>query len=700
MKFLKKLNIGKMKALFLTGTGLFYLLIRTVPVLAVGKNLTDIYKVGTYHIDTFSSYMVDADFSLTSVIFGDTGVAVFKMFSNGGFYVDKLMWQVNDAIIEKLYKGAEMDSIIHTFFTFSQNIYNSLFNVFGLTLIGVYVLYVFYLKMFKSPQRATSAFVKMCLVVGFSVVWFGHGNVASQGEKFTQNIDTWSTSVEGLIFQATNGVEGLEVATNSDDAIKQIRNMYYQKAVVDPYLLLNYGTTNLQELDQAGINPAEFLREKYTDKDKTHINDKLGEAKKDDDHETYRQYIKPEMGMYKAVIGLATPLLNLTIGYPILLIGMVRFIFQLGAMLMLIALPFLLLLSFFPTLDYLLFKGVRSFVGFMFQKSIYSVLILVAFLVFNVVDTLIPMGTIVSFIVNMMIKGIIGLIAFFKRKAILQKLGLGQADATLHSVKQGAKQAKQETKERVRSGIDRTQKLALKTATVAGYGYRGGKATIHGIQSLNRNLQNLKKRPNEAKSTNGRVINPMEIGMRNKQQIPYSGKKVIYGNHTKEQPSNLHKEGVTAPVGLPFNPMKNRTVQNGEQSQKMNPPRLMTLTRNPINYAGQKIPLVTRTVPRVTLDSRYSQPRESVRGLNHNNVKMTRTPIDRTGQKIPLTHPYTPHLVLDKTFHSDVKQVQNVTNQYRKEVQPIEEKVIKKKQVQTLPSGRTPQRKLGGVYEK
>lgn len=100
------------------------------------------------------------------------------------------------------------------------------------------------------------------------------------------------------------------------------------------------------------------------------------------------------------------------------------------------------------------------------------------------------------------------------------------------------------------------------------------------------------------------------------------------------------------------------------------------------------------------MDSRYSQPRENVRRLNHSNVRITRTPIDRTGQKIPLTNPYTPHLVLDKKFHSDVKQVQNVTNQYRKEVQPIEEKVIKKKQVQTLPSGRTPQRKLGGVYEK
>ncbi|WP_081183410.1 CD3337/EF1877 family mobilome membrane protein [Enterococcus villorum] len=700
MKFLKKLNIGKNKALFLTGTGLFYLLICTVPALAVGKNVTDIYKVGTYHIDSFSSYMVDADFSLTSVIFGDTGVAFFKMISNGCFYVNKLMWQVNDAIIEKLYKGAEMDRLIHTFFTFSQNIYNSLFNVFGLTLIGIYVLYVFYLKMFKSPQQATSAFIKMCLIVGFSVVWFGHGNVASQGEKFTKNIDTWSTSVEGLIFQATNGVEGLEVATNSDDAIKQIRNMYYQKAVVDPYLLLNYGTTNLQELDNAGINPAEFLAKKYTDKDKETISDKLDDAKTEEENKNYRQYIKPESGLYKAVVGAMTPLLNMTIGNPILMIGMVRFIFQLGAMLMLIALPFLLILSFFPTLDYLLFKGFRSFVGFMFQKSIYSVLILVAFLVFNVVDTLIPMGTIVSFIVNMMIKGIIGLIAFFKRKTILQKLGLGQADATLRSVKHGAQQAKQETKERVRSGIDRTQKLALKTASATGYGYRGGVAAINGIQSLNRNLQNLKNRPNEARSTNGRVINPMEIGMRNKQQIPYSGKKVIYGNHIKGQPSNLNKEGVTTPVGLPFNPMKNRTVQNGEQSQKMNPPRLMTLTRNPINYAGQKIPLINRTIPRVTLDSRYSQPRENVRRLNHSNVRVTRTPIDRTGQKIPLINPYTPHLVLNKKFHSDAKQIQNLTNQYRKEVQPLEEKVIKKNQVRSLPSGRTPQRKLGGIYEK
>ncbi len=689
--------------MFLTGTGVFYLLIRTIPVWAAEKKLTDIYNVGTYHIDTFSSYMVDAEFSLTKFIFGDTGVAFFKLISNGGLYVSKLMWQVNDLIIEKLYTGAEMDRLIHTFFMFSKNIYTSLFNIVGLTLIALYVLYVFYLKMFKSPKQATSAFVKMFLVVGFSIVWFGHGNVASQGEKFTKTIDSWSTSVEGLIFQATNGVEELEVATTSEDAIKQIRNMYYQKAVVDPYLLLNYGTTNLQELNNAGIDPTEFLGTDNSEKTKGDISTELDNVAGEKGDEKYRQYIKPESGLYKAVVGAATPILNGTIGLPVLMIGIVRFIFQLGAVLMLIALPFLLILSFFPSLDYLFFKGFRSFLGFMFQKSIYSVLILVAFLVFNVVDSMVPMGTIVSFMVNLVIKGVIGLVVFFKRKEILQKLGLGQADTTIRSVKNGAKQVKQETKERVRSGIDRTQKVALRAASKAGSMHSGGAAAIRGVQSLNRTLQNLKSRSNEGTiANNGRMSNPMEFGTRSKQHIPYSGKKVIYGSHDENQPmkptSDGKESGLSVPLGTPINRINYRTTQNQakEQKQEIRIPKTMTLTRQPMNYAGQKIPLINRTVPHAPLGSLDAQTRR----LNPNDVKLTRVPVNRTGQKIPLTNAYTPHLVLDKKFHSEDKQIQYVNNQYRKEVQPIEQKMRKKKTVHTLPSGRTPQRKVGYSHEK
>lgn len=714
VKHIRKLK-SKKKALFLFGTGLFSLLLNTVTVFAGGKNLTDIYKVGTYHISTFSSYIVDSDFSLTSVIFGDTGVSFFKMLSNTGFYVDKLIWEVFDSMIDKLNKGAEMDRLIHIFFTFSQNIYSKLYGAFGIGLIGAYIVYLLYLKMFKSPRRASSALFKFILVVGFSIAWFGNGNVASQGEKFTKQVDSWSTSVEGLIFQATNGVEGLEVATNSDEAIKQIRNMYYQKAVVDPYLLLNYGTANLQELDNAGIDPTEFLGKDSSEKTSKNINKRLDDVKDNDENEKYRQYIKPSQSLYKAVIGLVTPLLNLSIGTPIMLIGVVRFVFQLGAILMLVAIPFLLILSFIPSMEYLIFKGFRSFLGFMFQKSIYSVLILVAFLVFNVVDTLVPMSTIVTFIVNIIVKGGLGLLAFAKRKEILQKLGLGHADATLSQVKNGANQVKKETTERVKSGVDRTQNLALKGANVAGYMNRGVASAVSAFQALSRSMQQQKG--NAGQTTNGRVINPIEIGQRSQQKIPYSGNNVVYGEHDPKNPMNAtnvkkntmdNKESgmrgeMSAPKVLPsikpFN-NQNRTLPNVNKENGRKSLPALHLTKNPIpNFAGQKIPLV-RTMPQVTLNASNKVSKSNVKKLTGENIRVTRMPVNRTGQKIPLTNPYTPNLVLNKQTNVQAKQVQHVSNIQRKEVLPIQESKITNQKVRSLPNGRTPQRKGILAYEK
>ena len=431
---------------------------------------SDLYIVGNYHLDTFSSYIGDTEYSLGKMLFGKNGTDFIQMITNMMFSSNKIVWQVFDFIIEKLYKGAAMDGLIHTFFQFSKNIYDKLFNVVGLGLTGLYVVYIFYLKVCKCSNQAKKALVRFLCVVGFSILWFGNGTVASQGEKLTKDLNTYSTAVEGLIFEATNGIDDLSIATTSEDAIKQVREMYYQKAVVEPYLLLNYGTTDIDELTKAGIKPTEFLSKTIKSEDMKNISNDVTEAAKeeDDKKETYRAFIQPTKSIYKMIVGIMSPSLNVSLGIPILMIGMVRFLFQLGALLMLLALAFMLFVSFFPGMDYLIFRGIKTFVGFLFQKSIYSVLILVAFLVFNIIDDLIPMNTVAGFIGNMVVRGLVSLIVFLKRKAILEKLGLGQADRTLSKAKTKAQNTKREVTQTARRGKALTEQLVLKGTDIAG----------------------------------------------------------------------------------------------------------------------------------------------------------------------------------------------------------------------------------------
>ncbi|MEQ7199299.1 CD3337/EF1877 family mobilome membrane protein [Enterococcus avium] len=574
----------------------------------------ELYTVGKYHLDTFSSYIGDTEFSLGKMLFGKNGTDFIQMITNMSFSTNKIIWQVFDFIIEKLYKGAAMDGLIHSFFQFSKNIYEKLFNVVGLGLTGGYVVYIFYLKVCKSGNQVKRALVRFLCVVGFSILWFGNGAVTSQGEKLTKDLNTWSTAVEGLIFEATNGIEDLSVATTSEDAIKQIREMYYQKSVVDPYLLLNYGTTDIEELSKAGIKPTEFLSESIKSENLENISDVVREAAKEDDEKTesYRAFIQPTKSIYKMIVGIMSPTLNVSLGIPILMIGMVRFLFQLGVLLMLLAIAFMLIVSFFPGMDYMIFRGLKTFVGFVFQKSIYSVLILVAFLVFNIIDDLILMNTIAGFIGNMFVRGIVSLIVFVKRKDILAKLGLGQADRTLAKTKSKAQNTTREVSRTIHRGKDLTERAILRGANVAG--------KIHpGILAASQLFQRTKQQQaTPVKKTNTK---PSEIAYGRRKQLPFEGEKLLVENkpivgspparmpHPRKtvEPMNVQLPSVIGdpiPLSVSVLPI-DQLIRNGKTAGESN--RKMSMAQPPKNYIGQSVPLTQRTPKLIANDSLTQQ---------------------------------------------------------------------------------------------
>lgn len=589
---------------------------------------SDLYIVGNYHLDTFSSYIGDTEYSLGKMLFGKNGTDFIQMITNMMFSSNKIVWQVFDFIIEKLYKGAAMDGLIHTFFQFSKNIYDKLFNVVGLGLTGLYVVYIFYLKVCKSSNQAKKALVRFLCVVGFSILWFGNGTVASQGEKLTKDLNTYSTAVEGLIFAATNGIEDLSIATTSEDAIKQVREVYYQKAVVEPYLLLNYGTTDIEELTKAGIKPTEFLSKTIKSEDMKNISNDVTEAAKDEDDkkETYRAFIQPTKSIYKMIVGIMSPSLNVSLGIPILMIGMVRFLFQLGALLMLLALAFMLFVSFFPGMDYLIFRGIKTFVGFLFQKSIYSVLILVAFLVFNIIDDLIPMNTVAGFIGNMVVRGLVSLIVFLKRKAILEKLGLGQADRTLSKAKTKAHNTKREVTQSARRGKALTEQLVLKGTDIAG--------KIHpGILAASQ----LYQRTKQHKSTPARnhKERPLEIADGRRKQLPFDDKLLV----SNMQPTPIH------PTAAVSRPRKMAELIDGKIA------------------ANGSIPLTTSHLP----INRLFQDRNAI-GENDRKFSIAEPSMKYIGQSIPLAK-NVPRLIANDSLTQQVTQLKQsralITNQNR-----------------------------------
>ena len=130
-----------------------------------------IYEIGKFHIDTFSSYLSDSEFSLGKMLFGANGTDFLKMMTNMFFSLSKLIWQGLDFVIEKLYEGAAMNKLIHQFFTFSDTIYSKIYDPIGAGIVVLYVLYLFTLLIFVGKHYAKRGLIRFLFVGIFSMVW-------------------------------------------------------------------------------------------------------------------------------------------------------------------------------------------------------------------------------------------------------------------------------------------------------------------------------------------------------------------------------------------------------------------------------------------------------------------------------------------------------------------------------------------------
>ena len=260
----------------------------------------------------------------------------------------------------------------------------------------------------------------------------------------------------------------------------------------------------------------------------------MDKASGDEENEEIRAYLTGVKSGYKLIVSMASSFINLSVGIPILVIGCTHLIFETMALVMLFFISIGLILAFFPTLDHYLIHSIKKFLGFIFLKSAHGVLLLIMFLVFNMIDQFIPPASIVTFIVNGLVKFIVMIVLFKKRKMIMGKIGLGGIYKTTAQAKHYTNEMRKAPREMVNRANEMKntgQETILKGAEVAGNFYRPLKYAVDSAKVV-RTVQEERR---EKRSKEGQVINPLELEGRTPQQIPYSGKKVVYGTMDEEQ---------------------------------------------------------------------------------------------------------------------------------------------------------------------
>lgn len=275
-----------------------------------------------------------------------------------------------------------------------------LYTAFGLGLVWVLIQSV-------KSGAGLKTILSVLLVAIIGSAWI------SAGGTVLTKVNEFTSTAQTAMFAETSTTG--DTYSNTDDFQSKIRGVFFDKAVIRPYTLANFGTTNLDASEKDG---SYRLIGGKADSD---VIDAL--AKSND-------YLSKDGGeeWYQASVGLMAPIMSLAYGIPLLMIGVFNLILQLGAILLYYLSPFTVLLSLLPRFSNSALKTGLSALGLLFAKIGLLFGIMFVSWVGTVTDTIVPVTGSASALLNSIVY-IVLMVLLWKNKSFLVQTVTGSSMA-------------------------------------------------------------------------------------------------------------------------------------------------------------------------------------------------------------------------------------------------------------------------------
>ena len=275
-----------------------------------------------------------------------------------------------------------------------------LYTAFGLGLVWIFIQSV-------KSGAGLKAILSVLLVAIIGSAWI------SAGGTVLTKVNEFTSTAQTAMFTETNSQT--QQYTGVDTFEKSIRKTFFEKAVIRPYTLANFGTTNLDASEKDG---SYRLIGGKADSD---VIDAL--AKSND-------YLSKDGGeeWYQASVGLMAPIMSLAYGIPLLMIGVFNLILQLGAILLYYLSPFTVLISLLPRFSNSALKTGLSALGLLFAKIGLLFGIMFVSWVGTVTDTIVPVTGSASALLNSIVY-IVLMVLLWKNKSFLVQTVTGSSMA-------------------------------------------------------------------------------------------------------------------------------------------------------------------------------------------------------------------------------------------------------------------------------
>ncbi|GMA08267.1 putative membrane protein YddG [Tetragenococcus halophilus subsp. flandriensis] len=385
-----------------------------------------------YSLDTYKSYM-DTSKGFWGFVMGDTEVNIWHSIVNVLFSIIKVIWGIVDKALALMFGADPLKETTSTVTEMANSLWEKIEDNYLPLMIVLALLVIAFTFVTKSSQQAIKQLAKLFLVVFVSMLWFG------SGESILNTFNDFTNDLQANIMSSANGTDfmnDVEVENGEiDDNITVIRNMYFDQAVKKPFYLLNYGTANENSIkkNKKYGEPTDLLAKKATKKNVEKIESNYKKQADSGDYDN--SYLTSDKIDHKTTVVIFSFVSVILYSICLFVIAFLNFVLQMGALLLYYALPLLALLSIIPMYSNALFNGIAKVFQLLLMKAILGLGILVISLLTLIVDTLFAPTGIFMFALNMIIKGLVLVVAWKSREKIIKVITNGIVQAQMKAPK-------------------------------------------------------------------------------------------------------------------------------------------------------------------------------------------------------------------------------------------------------------------------
>ena len=372
-----------------------------------------------FDIDSFQSFFEKGGwFSINENL-----QSVLNALLNIAFGLIKYLVLALDYVIDKLFSLNLLEGVLPDLFSTTGAIYNKLFSVVGI-LLFTFVIVISVKDFFE--KGISKALIRFGI---FTLIYVGSMTFFADGANKVQEVNTLSQNVQGQLVDLTSGSltkntgnisESLLGTDQQLDGTSNIRNLIFDEFVIKPYALLNFGKTDVskEQFESYLVKSGETFDQKKTDE----IADKI---KKDSEKNSY---LTSDRMTEKVAVLLNTFIMLIVIGTAVLIIGVANILIQLLIYGILFLFPSLLFLALIPNMHHLLKNGFML-LGTLFASKIgigfgFGLL----FSILNLLDTFFVVTNIVTMIVGLFVKVLLGLFIWKNKGQIVRSLTKGKTE--------------------------------------------------------------------------------------------------------------------------------------------------------------------------------------------------------------------------------------------------------------------------------